>query len=83
MPKKKKIDRPIVVGDYVKVKSSGLGSDLYVVEKIHENGNYTVVLDEVGTNGRYQHRIGEEGTMFATGEPGYKCTNLKRRLTLV
>ena len=82
-PRKKKIDRPIVVGDYVKVKLSGLGSDLYVVEKIHENGNYTVVLDEVGTNGHYQHRIGEEGTMFATGEPGYKCTNLKRRLTLV
>ncbi len=85
MPRRKNkvIDRPIVVGDYVKVKLSGLGSDLYVVEKIHENGNYTVVLDEVGTNGRYQHRIGEEGTMFATGKPGYECINLRRRLQLV
>ena len=82
-PKKKKIDRPIVVGDYVKVKLSGLGSDLYVVEKIHENGNYTVVLDEVGTNGRYQHRIGENGTMFVTGKRGYKKTNLKNKLTKV
>ena len=54
-----------------------------MVEKIHENGNYTVVLDEVGTNGRYQHRIGEEGTMFATGKPGYECINLRRRLQLV
>ena len=84
MPRRKNkvIDRPIVVGDYVKVKLSGLGSDLYVVEKIHENGNYTVVLDEVGVNGRYQHRIGENGTMFATGKPGIK-TNLKRRITKI
>ena len=74
---------PMKVGDYVKVGLSGLGSDLYEIEEMHDNGNFTIVLNEVGTNGHYQHRIGEEGTMFATGEPGYKCTNLKRRLTLV
>jgi len=85
MPRKKKkvIDRPIVVGDYVKVKLSGLGADAYVVEEIHENGNYTVVLNEVGLNGHYTHRIGENGTMFVTGKPGYKKTNLKNRLVLV
>ena len=85
MPRKKKkvIDRPIVVGDYVKVKLSGLGAEAYVVEEIHENGNYTVVLDEIGINGRYQHRIGEKGTMFVTGKPGYKKTNLKNKLVLV
>ena len=44
--------------------------------------NYTVVLDEVGTNGHYQHRIGENGTMFATGKPGLR-TNLKRRITKI
>tara|TARA_B100001113_G_C21092658_1_gene615092 strand:+ start:155 stop:412 length:258 start_codon:yes stop_codon:yes gene_type:complete len=85
MPRKKKkvIDRPIVVGDYVKVKLSGLGADAYVVEEIHDNGNYTVVLNEVGINGHYTHRIGENGTMFVTGKPGYKKTNLKNRLVLV
>jgi len=91
-PRKKKLeDRPLRVGDYVKVKLSGLGSDAYVVEEIHhkENSkgelvikNYTVVQEEIGTNGRYVHRIGENGTMFATGKPGIK-TNLKTRLVRV
>lgn len=91
-PKKKKLeDRPLRVGDYVKVKLSGLGSDAYVVEEIHhkENSkgelvikNYTVVQEEIGTNGRYVHRIGENGTMFVTGKPGIK-TNLKTRLVRV
>jgi len=94
MPRRKAVDLekyPIKVGDYVKVKLSGLGSDSYMIEEIHskenkkgemEVYNYTVVLDEVGTNGRYQHRIGENGTMFATGKPGLK-TNLKRRITKI
>jgi len=91
-PRKKKLeDRPLRVGDYEKVKLSGLGSDAYVVEEIHhkENSkgelvikNYTVVQEEIGTNGRYVHRIGENGTMFATGKPGIK-TNLKTRLVRV
>jgi len=98
MPRRKTVDLekyPIKVGDYVKVKLSGLGSDSYMIEEIHykknkdgfvlnEDGekvvsNYTVVLDEIGTNGRYQHRIGENGTMFATGKPGLR-TNIKRRI---
>tara|TARA_B100001113_G_scaffold111799_1_gene90754 strand:+ start:398 stop:703 length:306 start_codon:yes stop_codon:yes gene_type:complete len=101
MPRKKKkiIDRPIVVGDYVKVKLSGLGSDAYVVEEIHykENkdgivldaddkpivSNYTVAYTEVGTNGTYTHRIGQNGTMFVTGKQGYSMYNLKSRLQLV
>jgi len=74
---------PIKVGDYVKVNLSGLGSDLYRIEEMHDNGNYTVVMDDVGTNGLYQHRIGENGTMFATGKQGYKKTNLKNRITKV
>tara|TARA_B100000902_G_C26816493_1_gene671795 strand:- start:160 stop:444 length:285 start_codon:yes stop_codon:yes gene_type:complete len=94
MPRRKAVDLekyPIKVGDYVKVKLSGLGSDSYRIEEIHskenkkgemEVYNYTVVLDEVGTNGRYQHRIGENGTMFATGKPGLR-TNLKRRITKI
>ena len=74
---------PIKVGDYVKVNLSGLGSDLYQIEEIHENGNYTVVMHENELNGSYQHRLGENGTMFATGKPGYKKTNLKNRITKV
>ena len=63
----------------------------YKLEEIHhkENSkgelvikNYTVVQEEIGTNGRYVHRIGENGTMFATGKPGIK-TNLKTRLVRV
>ena len=94
--KKKVNNTPIKVGDYVKIGLSGMGSEAYVVEEIHykENkdgivldddgkptvSNYTVVLDEVGTNGRYTHRIGQNGTMFVTGQPGYKNKNLKNKL---
>ena len=73
---------PMKVGDYVKVGLSGLGSDLYEIEEMHDNGNFTIVLNEVGTNGHYQHRIGEKGTMFANGTHRIK-TNLKNRLTKV
>ena len=92
MAKKKKVDRPIEVGDYVKVGLSGLGSDAYVVTEIHykqlKNGetrlsNYTVQLTEDGTNGKYTHTIGEKGTMFVTGKAGYTPVNLKNRLTLL
>tara|TARA_E500000331_G_C16985733_1_gene595555 strand:- start:341 stop:625 length:285 start_codon:yes stop_codon:yes gene_type:complete len=91
-PKKKKLeDRPLRVGDYVKVKLSGLGADAYVVEEIHTKQNskgetvlhnFTVIQEEVQPNGRYVHRIGENGTMFATGKPGIR-TNLKSRLVRV
>jgi hypothetical protein len=94
--KKKVNNTPIEVGDYVKIGLSGMGSEAYVVEEIHykENkdgivkdaedkpvvSNYTVVLTEMGTNGKYTHRIGQNGTMFVTGKPGYKYTNLKNKL---
>ena len=91
-PKKKKLeDRPLRVGDYVKVKLSGLGADAYVVEEIHNKTNskgelvlhnYTVVQEEIAPHGRYVHRIGENGTMFATGKKGIR-TNLKTRLVRV
>ena len=74
---------PMKVGDYVKVGLSGLGSELYRIEEMHENGNFTVVMDDIGTNGHYQHRIGENGTMFVTCKIGYKKTNLKNKLTKV
>mgnify|MGYP003140983903 FL=1 len=93
MPRKKQriIDLekyPIKVGDYVKVNLSGLGSELYQIEQIHqkenkkgelETYNYTVALNE----GSYTHRIGENGTMFVTGKQGYKKTNLKNRITKI
>jgi hypothetical protein len=97
--KKKVNNTPIKVGDYVKIGLSGMGSEAYVVEEIHykENkdgivldaeekpvvANYTVVLTETSTNGTYTHRVGENGTMFVTGKPGYKKTNLRSRLTKV
>ena len=97
--KKKVNNTPIEVGDYVKIGLSGMGSEAYVVEEIHykENkdaivldaeekpvvANYTEVLTETGTNGTYTHRVGENGTMFVTGKPGYKKTNLRSRLTKV
>ena len=74
---------PMKVGDYVKVGLSGLGSELYRIEEMHENGNFTVVMDDIGNNGHYQHRIGENGTMFVTGKQGYKKTNLRNKLTKV
>ena len=94
MPRKKKKvnNTPIKVGDYVKIGLSGMGSEAYVVEEIHykqlKNGetrlsNYTVQLTEDGTNGKYTHTIGENGTMFVTGKQGYKKTNLKNRITKV
>ena len=94
--KKKVNNTPIKVGDYVKIGLSGMGSEAYVVEEIHYKqnkdgivkdaedkpivANYTVVLTETGTNGTYTHRVGENGTMFVTGKPGYKKTNLRSRL---
>ena len=92
MAKAKKDQTPIEVGDWVKVKLSGLGSEAYQVEEIHykENkkgelvlDNYTVVLNEVGTNGHYQHRLGQNGTMFATGKKHNMKTNLKTRLVKI
>mgnify|MGYP003308094260 CR=1 FL=1 len=87
---KLKVDKgPIVVGDYVKVKLSGIGSDAYVVEEIHYKKNkqgedgvddYTVVSTDSAPNGVYQHRIGRNGTMFATGTQGYEQTNLRSKL---
>ena len=44
--------------------------------------NYTVVQEEIAPHGRYVHRIGENGTMFATGKKRIR-TNLKTRLVRV
>ena len=82
------VKEPIKVGDWVKVKLSGLSTDPYQVEEIHykekKNGemevsNYTVVDTEIGINGKYTHRIGENGTCFASGTKGFK-SNLRTKL---
>ena len=90
MPRRKRKvnNTPIEVGDYVKIGLSGMGSEAYVVEEIHykenKNGemevsNYTIVDTEIGINGKYTHRIGENGTCFASGTKGFK-SNLRTKL---
>ena len=50
--KKNKSKKPLIVGDWVFVRITGLGRDNYQIESI-EDDTYTCVL----TEGNYQHRM--------------------------
>ena len=52
MSKQSKSKKPLVVGDWVLVRVTGMGRDNYQVESI-EDGTYTCVF----TEGTYQHRM--------------------------
>jgi len=52
MSKKSKSKKPLVVGDWVHLKVTGMGRDHYQIESI-ENNSYTCVF----TEGTYQHRM--------------------------
>ena len=52
MSKQSKSKKPLVVGDWVFVRITGMGRDNYQIESI-EDGTYTCVL----TEGSYQHRM--------------------------
>ena len=52
MRKRNKSKKPLVVGDWVFVRITGMGRDNYQIESI-EDGKYTCVL----TEGSYQHRM--------------------------
>ena len=50
--KKNKSKKPLIVGDWVFVRITGLGRDNYQIESI-EDGTYTCVF----TEGTYKHRV--------------------------
>ena len=52
MAKRSKSKKPLVVGDWVHIKITGMGRDHYQIETI-EDDTYTCVL----TEGNYQHRM--------------------------
>ena len=52
MSKKSKSKKPLVVGDWVHLKVTGMGRDNYQIESI-EDGTYTCVF----TEGTYKHRV--------------------------
>ena len=52
MSKKSKSKKPLVVGDWVHLKVTGMGRDNYQIETIEDN-TYTCVF----TEGSYQHRM--------------------------
>ena len=52
MSKKSKSKKPLVVGDWVHLKVTGMGRDHYQIETIEDN-TYTCVF----TEGSYQHRV--------------------------
>ena len=52
MSRRSKSKKPLVVGDWVHIKITGMGRDNYQIESI-EDGTYTCVL----TEGSYQHKM--------------------------
>ena len=52
MSKRSKSTKPLVVGDWVHIKVTGMGRDHYQIESI-EDGTYTCVF----TEGTYKHRL--------------------------
>ena len=52
MSKRSKSKKPLVVGDWVHIKVTGMGRDNYQIESI-EDGSYTCVL----TEGTYKHKM--------------------------
>ena len=52
MSKRSKSTKPLVVGDWVHLKVTGMGRDNYQIESI-EDGAYTCVF----TEGTYKHRL--------------------------
>ena len=52
MRKRNKSKKPLIVGDWVFVRITGMGRDNYQIESI-EDGTYTCVF----TEGTYKHRL--------------------------
>ncbi len=52
MSRRSKSKKPLVVGDWVHLKVTGMGRDNYQIETIEDN-TYTCVF----TEGSYQHRM--------------------------
>jgi hypothetical protein len=52
MVKRNKSNKPLIVGDWVFVRVTGMGRDNYQIESI-EDGTYTCVF----TEGTYKHRL--------------------------
>ena len=52
MSRRSKSKKPLVVGDWVHLKVTGMGRDNYQIESI-EDGKYTCVF----TEGTYKHRM--------------------------
>ena len=52
MAKRSKSNKPLVVGDWVHIKITGMGRDNYQIESI-DDGSYTCIF----TEGSYKHKM--------------------------